>query len=67
MTNEESAAWEIRDMIDRAASVLQIAEDAQSALNRGASAEAAVLLTSAKEPARWIEVKREWALKLLGA
>ncbi len=66
MTNLENAIWEIRDMIDYAASVMQAGESAQRALNRGASPEAADLLISVQDAAKWMEVKRVWALRQLG-
>ena len=66
MTNIENAIWEIRDMIDYATGVAQAGESALRALNCGASADATDLLTSAQDGAKWMEVKRVWALRQLG-
>lgn len=67
MDTAEHAAFDVRDMIDRAASVLELAEAAKRALDRGAIGEAAEFLAAAKEPTGWIETKRRWALEKLTA
>jgi hypothetical protein len=65
MTNADHAAWELRDLVDRAASMLQRAEDAQRALACGTPDKAAQILRHSKGLSEWIETKRAWALERL--
>lgn len=65
VTPADHAAWDVRDLVDRAASVLEQAEAAQHFLDRGDVVAAIEALEFCNEAANWVALKHKWALERL--